>query len=604
VYVLPSNDDIMPLADGGLTVKNAVYRCAGNRQVPAATVDAAPQVPSGLIRTLVDNQDVQGYKRSLAEATLGYVYALPGDGRVPVYALGENGPQDDNDCYFQRWDSTRVKRYVTSEDDRAALIKMGFRDDGIAFYVPAAASDATVQIDTSVDGLTRFYFPDGPEVAKRKDPQPAFVALAAATDGAVPLMRVFYSSNCGAAHDELVASKSRFDRVRLQGDKQPLYALHWSGLTASTILVVEALDAGCPYAGFLAPKSDPSYVGGAKQLYEAWVTPQEAQAASSTNELFINGQFDGNPKPRPIARSFITVAPAPAPDLDWSFGFRADDSLGTFVDEDCQALDGNCFQTFRQKSEVADIEFFFPESRRWALGTEFGELWSTYGDLGGDVNGKFRLTPLVKADLAADSYLYATMEADAFSTNRRYPQILISDQDPPVQANLPLGKTLVFQTFGDWPNRYEAQVCDHQLWDVNNQCPRFDFYHQTDPKDSTNKVVGLAPNYEVGERAGVDRSTRFEVYASTTHVYVYVDGAPFGCGTLPSTGVPSGAVTVTFGDVLYHSDADDLFDFHQRHQRYVTRRHYDNLGFKSHVALPAAWDESRLPCTARLIKPN
>jgi hypothetical protein len=170
-----------------------------------------------------------------------------------------------------------------------------------------------------------------------------------------------------------------------------------------------------------------------------------------------------------------------------------------------------------------------------------------------------------------------------------------------VQVHLAAGNTVLFQTFGDWPNRYEAQVCDHKTWDVNDQCPRFDFYHQTAPSDP-NTVTGLAPNVEVGELAGVDRSSHLEVYVSTKRAYLFLDGQPYGCANLPASGVPSGAVTVTYGDVLYHSDADDLFDFHTRKLHYETRRHYDNLGFKSHTALPTAWDETRLPCTSRLIQ--
>jgi hypothetical protein len=66
---------------------------------------------------------------------------------------------------------------------------------------------------------------------------------------------------------------------------------------------------------------------------------------------------------------------------------------------------------------------------------------------------------------------------------------------------------------------------------------------------------------------------------------------------LPATGVPSGPVTVTWGDVLYHSAVDRTMKFHAAHLRLDTRRHYDNLGFSSGLPAPG-WDESRLPCAA------
>jgi hypothetical protein len=487
VYVLPDNADISNGANGQFSVKNATYRCAGNRQAPAATLDGAEQVQSGAIKTLVDGQAVEGVTRSLADAQLGFVYQEPGADRVPVYALGDNDGIADSTCYFMRWGASRVKKYVTSTDERDALLKKGFRDDGIAFYAPASAGAGTVQISMSdrVDTGPRLYFVDGsPEAGMRKNPQPAFLALASTADGAVPLMRVFYENRCGVSHDELVATMSMFNLVRKQGDKQPVFDLHWSGLTGPTTLVVEALAQGCPYPGALAAKSAPAYVDKEVAItvnHEAWTTLADARAASPTGEIYINGQYDGGASPTPIARSFVKISPAVAPDLEWSYGFKADDTLGTFADTDCG--DTNCFATHRQQTASADTVFMYVEEQRWAQADVLGELWVNYADGGADVNGKYRLTPPTKADMTEDSYLYAAMDIDDFSTQRRYPQILISDQDAPVQVNLTKGNTLVLQTFGDWPSVYELQICDHRYWDVNNQCPRFDFYHQLDPNN-------------------------------------------------------------------------------------------------------------------------
>ncbi|HEV8247022.1 MAG TPA: hypothetical protein VGP93_14695, partial [Polyangiaceae bacterium] len=249
-----------------------------------------------------------------------------------------------------------------------------------------------------------------------------------------------------------------------------------------------------------------------------------------------------------------------------------------------------CWESHRDASSWADLSFITVEPERYLLGTLLGELWVMYADVGADVGGKFRLTPSTSASINADSFLHVTWQVDAFTTARRYPQVFISDQTAPIQWKLPDGNTLVFQTFIDsgtanWPNSFTMQICDHRGWEVNNQCPRYDLY----------RIDGLSPNAEAAEHTGVDHAARFDVYVSSARAYLLLDGEPHGCIDLPSAGVPSGSVSVTFGDVLYHSGVDSVFDFHQRHQQIVAKRHFDNLGYKSGVGAPA-WDEERFPC--------
>ncbi|HXK17194.1 MAG TPA: hypothetical protein VNG33_05315 [Polyangiaceae bacterium] len=596
VYALPPNRDISAAANGDITIRNAVYRCAGKREVPPVALDGAPPLPGGYIKTLVDGQDVNGYARSLAEATLGHVYLESGKDRVPVYALGDSDPTAENEFYFMRWTASRVKQYVTSETERDALLARGFRDDGIAFYVPAQPSAQTRWINTSTDAKARYYFSDGPEAGARQAPTQAFPVLANAEPGTAPLMRVFYLNLSNTSHDELVAGVPRFERARRQGDALPSFELHWSGLTEKTTLVVEALSPGCPsLPGLLSPISLP-----ANATHPAWLTIDEARAVSPDGALYVNGQFAEDSRPRAVARAFVDVSPEPPPDLDWSWGFRADDALGDFTSQPCGDPSGNCYQDFRQRSDRFDTSFLPVETDRHVLQPMLGELWVMYADLASGVNGKFRLTPLEKAQITADAFLHVTMEVNAFTTARRYPQIVISDQDPPVQHTLVNGNALVIQPWSDWPNLFELQVCDHRLWEVNIQCPVADLHRYFVPNDEA-KELSLAPHAEVGERLGIDRATRFEAYVSSERAYLLLDGQPYGCVDLPATGVPVGAVTVTFGDVLFHSDNDQLqfYGFVREHLYHDTQRHFDNLGFKSGVPAPA-WNEARLPCVSKL----
>ena len=603
VYPLPDDEDITVDDDGHLTIQNAIYRCAGDRQFPPVRVDGEDLhaiYASSFVET-----DVFGFTRTLEDATLGYVWVTPGDGRVPVYALGESDGDSDNDC-GRYGDTTRVKRYVTSEAERDALLADGARDDGIVFYAPAPDTDGAEDVLTTTDFTSRYYFLKGsPEADFREGESntPEFTVLKEQEEGTVPLMRVFYDLSCGREHDELVTGMTRFERARYQGSQTPMYDVHWSGLKEETILVVEALVNGCPDRdpAILAPVAKDGYLAdlGSFQIdYAPWMTLEDMQDLTDVGDVYINGQHEPDSRPIPIARSFVKIAPGPKPDLDWFTGFGDNDSLGDLEETNCGAPDGNCFQNFRMVSDEVDISWHYVDTERYGMGTMLNELWITYGDLGADTNGKFRLTPTARGEMTDDSFLYVTMDVDAISTGRRYPQFLVSDQPPPLHHTMAEGNTLIVQTFSEWPPFFELEVCDHKVWDVNNQCPRADLRHYF---DQDGNLVGVPPNPELSERIGVDRQTRFEAYMSTERAYLFLDGRAYGCVDLPDSGVPSGEVSVTFGDVLYHSGVDDLqhYDYYKSKYQQVTRRHFDNLGFKSGVSAPA-WDESRFPCVSSL----
>jgi len=628
VYPLPRDEDITIGADGNVIVKNAIYRCAGNRETPSPTIDGGPENSGSAIRTQVDKQTVGGYLRTLDDATLGYVYTQPGAGRVPVYAVGEPDPNADNStCFFARWGASRTKMYLTSESERAKMLANFGRDDGIAFYVPAAADATTAQIYIDQDEAgtkyqKRYYLSDGPEGNKHPNKKPAFLALAQGGAGTQPLMRVFYANQCGQAHDELAVGRERFNRIYKQGDSLPLWTVLWSGITGPTTLVVEALDRRCPFQGHLSPQSFPSVNGhyGAEEIpHQPFFTLADVQAASPTSEVFINGQAgpawargvvpERLPLPRAISRSFVKVQPNPHAKMDFFADFAPDAKAETFTDMPCGSPDGQCFQTWRQQSPTFDQMFISvesgatPGSGLYAAGPVMGELWVTYADNSADTNGKFRLTAKQKATMNDATFLHVTMEADAYSTARRYPQILISDQDVPVQYGIEKGHTLVIQPRGeanaaiDWPIDYEIEICNKRPWDVNNQCPAYDLYHYPNAAGPTH----LAPNDELGEHAFADQRTLFDVFASTQRIYVFLNGKPYGCANLPAGKVPqSGPVTVTWGDVVYHSGVDHTFAYHAAHLQIETQRHFDNLGFSSNLPAPT-WDESRLPCVAPIV---
>ncbi|MBX7098530.1 MAG: hypothetical protein K1X89_12535 [Myxococcaceae bacterium] len=584
VYLQPSAADVLTSDAGVLVVRNATYRCAGDRAAPASTLENNAQVQSGAVKTQL-TQSISGYTRSTQEATLGYLFASPAADRVPVYALGDSATDADNSCYFMRWTESRVKTYTTSEATRTTLLTQRFRDDGILGYAPAAAQTGVTRGVYTAKGNNNavLYFTDGPEkTARGGAPTLAFNVLSAPAAGTRALKRVFYENGCGRSHDELVVGETRFQRAYRQ-QSQPISRLRWSGLTGSTTLVVEALDAQCPFQGHLSPTARaPLTEDGV--TYPAFLTPAQVRAADPNGEVFVNGQGAASSRPRPVARACLKVSPAPLPAMDWSASFAQAETFS--------APTNAGFKTTFMDSPTFNAGFYSTASVEWGLGVVMGELWVTFADWAADTNGKFRLTPKTKGTMAAASFLHTTFEVDWFSTGRRYPQVLISDRSWPVQDNLAAGTTIIVQTIGDGPVDLQVQLCDHRTWDVNNQCPRWDLYHLKSGATSF-----LAPNPEMIDQAGGDRVSRVDVYASTQRVYVFFGGQPYGCVDLPAGKFPAGPATVTFGNVLYHSGVDlGSWATHWiDHQQVMSSRHWDNLGFSSGVAEPA-WDTNRFPC--------
>jgi hypothetical protein len=622
VYELPSNNNIQLASDGSVVIPNAVYRCAGTYQVPAPRLEDATTQDNGITTRVASAVD--GYTRSLTEATLGYVYATAASGLTPVYAVGNPNIYSDDDYYY-RYQASREKQYTASASEYASLVASGWRDDGVAFYVPQTASAATQPVLSNAnlsdpDFGSRYYLNQGAELSSRSASlgfATAFNVLATAAPGSQPLMRVFYQTAGGRSHDELAVGQAAFARIRYQGLNNPVATVHYSGITAATTLVVEALDRGCPFQGIVSSQSLAAQTFSFSTYsvtHQPWYTLADLQNAVDSGEVFLNGQYDGVVgRPKAIARAYVSVAPATTEQMDWMS--TADSFSETFTPVACGAPDGNCFQQFREQSNTYDISFLSAETNHWQAGNVLGEFLINYADWAADTNGKVRITvKSQKATIASNSFVHATMEVNSVGSARRYPQMIVSDQDIPVQYNLINGRSLILQTFGDFPSRVDLEICDHVTWDVNQQCPRFIFRHTF---DSSGAISGINPIPEEDEfMAAVDAPTKVDLYTSNSRAYIFVNDKPYACANLatnsgvsPAPVPPTGPATVTFGDALYHSAADNNFlvdmpgGYINRHQQTETNRHFDNLGFSSGVAAPA-WNETSSPCSSTMTTLN
>jgi hypothetical protein len=230
------------------------------------------------------------------------------------------------------------------------------------------------------------------------------------------------------------------------------------------------------------------------------------------------------------------------------------------------------------------------------------------------------------AQLAAgDDYLHVTMSSDIASSFRRYPQIFISDT--PIDPDTFMGQTrvitarfgpytfemlppgpyhtIVVQVFGPSPE-LQVEFCDQRGWGVSDQCPRANIYGFHAGSELSDWTAPWLPVPVLGEHVGLDRPVKFDVYASSERVYVFVEDKPAGCAILPAGRMPAGGVNVVFGAAGYHIDVDEFVErdppmhefWHRESVNHIERK-MDDLGISSHVKLPVAWDESVLPCGDR-----
>lgn len=572
-------------ADGRLVVPGAVYRCAGNRPLP----EEWGEVSLG--------GHVLDYRRPEAESLLGYAYAVDGPGRVPVFALGDPAP-DSDERTGTPFATSRVMNYTTSRELRDELLAAGHRDDGIVFYVPAEGDGPEVRhfvSDPQEWQQNRVYHlfytsPAEHGVRSRQEGmvESSFRLLGQADEHALPVYRV-----TRVAHDVLALGAALRDRYLKQGN-QPLSQLAWSGLTEETTLVLEALDEACPFEGLYAARATEA-VGYAEPFLSL-------PDVLGTREVTINGQGAPGNEPKVIARSFVTVSPRKAPEMDFYADFQSSGIDQTYTETDRD----NGAKRLRLTSELFDVDFYNIELPSWSLGNVLGQLWVGYADWAADTNGKFRMTPKQSAELRSDSFVHVVAEMDIPSTLRRYPQILISDRMAPVQDNLERGSTVIVQPFGA-TTEIQIQLCKQRTWDVNDQCPEYRLGRSTEfePAYDDDETPWL-PAPVPGEVSGHDLPVLFDVYASTSRVYVFMNGAPMGCADIERGTWEEGPVSVTLGDVLYHSGVDeDIVCGDCPHaylkERRLTQalRRFDSFGFKSGVKAPA-WNEVTMPCSRRL----
>lgn len=622
IYPMPAPGDVLVGQNGELGVKNAIYRCAGDHPFQKRADDQGALYDASFTGGANGNL-INNYIRSEADSILGYVYLTPGDGRSPVYKLGDpngGGGFMNADWVAPIYGEANLSDYVVGTDARDQLVAKGFRDDGIQFYV---STDGTRPVYRKLytglwNGNVSVFYVDGAEADARKNDDPKSVAdqgtrfnvLDNQAPGSVALHRVLYSGN--NSFDVLAAGDARLQKVLEQGNV-PIPSVTWPGLTAPTTLVVEALDQGCPFPG--------GYVASAHADADSFNYPSMTvdEARLSSGEVFVNGQHDPNNRPKPIARAYVNATPAAKPKMDWFEGFDANETWASFK------IDSGNNGVFIYRNDQWAIDFSGC-SPNLTIGPMLGQLWYGFADYGSSCNMSMVRLGL-GTSIASSTYIHARMSAEVPSTGRRYPQLMITtakvlnpgDVQPldsvPLHARLgplpfdmgaPPGndQSIVVQPFGGF-HQLNVEFCDQRGWGVNSQCPQANIYGDHAGDYQATWEQPWLPVPVVGDLAGYDRPVQFDVYASTERVYVFLDDKPAGCAVLPAGRMPAGPVTVAFRAVLYHSGIDESVVPDTSPQQYLHRystshfdRHMDDLGIELSVPAPA-WDETRLPCGDR-----
>jgi hypothetical protein len=415
------------------------------------------------------------------------------------------------------------------------------------------------------------------------------------------LHRVTYQT--GSTFDVLAAGPD-YARVLHQGG--PVTSLTWSGLDARTVLVIEALDAGCPFPG--------AYIGAFPVDAQPYPTRalKQLREQSPTGEVFVNGQFDPSNRPRPIARSFVEVSPAAGDPMD----FHAD--LG--IPADFQGM---------QVYEHPDAKVY--RNDKWSVETTFCNDSLSFGPVLGQLffgmsDCELSLVPRTfHPRIEAARFLHVRVATDLPSTARRFPQILVTSALPieadaaPSVLDIPIHRRAGSFTAAELPGKdssiivqpffsyHEAQIqfCDHRGFGVTLPCPRANLYGwnagESMPRwpDETWRPVPV-----LTDLVGFDRPVQFDVYASTERVYLFADRQPVGCAALPAGRMPEGDVTVAYRAVLNQGGGDELISgdpgraFERAYSETHSDRRLDDFSMKQGTAAPE-WDESRLPCAAK-----
>ncbi len=517
-------------------------------------------------------------------------------------------------------------------------------DDGSALSWPTAPEMTGVQVAVGRDSAVVVV----PAVTGARDyrvfPVPAGTSLNTDASGAeaVDGTRIFCAGL--RQHNDVAVGAGELMR-----------AIEVSGLTGPTRLVVEAVDAPCPFPGVmgrehhLVPVHNSALSASEAVDFSVYTADEIQQTYGS---VIYNGQGPaatlGQPAPpvapHVLARTTVVVTPegtGTSPGLDYFDDFAANDEpqlVGQVDSGGRSAVPGLLWQN--QKWSFYSYAYAYSD-----VFIEHGQLHTLLADWAQDVFGSNVIYPRRTVTVPSNGYLRVVYDVDSDATSRRYWWISLCGADQQGQTMDAQGQLLspIVQTpFFYQPDGHNPSLAHWNCLQVfprdgtpfglapSGKRPQSDIRVMLNVPGAParSSVVNLSPDqfhnatlarpswFRMQDGQGnllgpilddqmlISPRTHFELYVRRDRVILYVNGQQRLCDDFPSIPLTMAEGALGFGQVLYHSAAERHEFFQSFNDRtgqrylihdtpYIDARTWDNLGFQEDVGAPAGFDPSQ-----------
>jgi hypothetical protein len=414
-------------------------------------------------------------------------------------------------------------------------------------------------------------------------------------------------------------------------------------------LVVEAVDALCPYVGVMdtGDSSLSTSVDAVAQGADAAGVPLRTEAtirAAYDGSLYVNGQAGGATvgapasaagHPHVLARALVQVTPQGRS----ATGFEQFDDFSD---------DGDAFQAVAPPEKTVAImqnskwNFFLystsPKIQAAAL-IHRGQLSLTLAD-DGQENFMFGVLGSKKPTTLSDSkFLHVTFESHTLTTDRRYLIAAVCGHPTPGRTFGADGKLAVaplwvsdFSHAGStsaFPDDWSCfQLAENEgsysdlpafqrpiyssIRTFLNRPGNSTTWPIAPPKPGAQEAVWRAWYAAVGPGGlelpipaiesdlSVARRVKHDLYLSKTQFVLFIDGAQRACSKFANAPLTMSDATVLVGQVLYHTTAEHAehvvassAQYHlNQNATWAETRSWDNVGYNAFESLPAAYDDA------------
>jgi hypothetical protein len=435
------------------------------------------------------------------------------------------------------------------------------------------------------------------------------------------------------------------------GERELIRAVEINGIPEDAVIVIEALDETCPFAGVMGNASETitPINGGIPEgeLHDFYFYTKQ-EIIDAYGSLIINGHAGapliGLPADevpaQVLARTTIRteVDPTSEPPVATFFdGFENPAPLEFLrnANNHNRTQKGKIYQNDKWTAYTFGAE-------RTQMFFDDGQFHSLNADWAQDIFSQNYMIPRTLGTLDDETYLHATFEVHGNPTGRRYWWFFLCGADNPgetvgadgVLTNEIINTPFFYQDDGRNPSM--------SLWNCINVFPRDGFpidlapsgdRPQTDMSVIINQgglperdnVVNAAPDqYNVswipkgwfrtmnadGTLTGpmmddqqlMAPRARYDIYVRRDRVLFYVNGDLRLCNDFPGTPLTMAEAAVGFGQVLYHSAAERIEFFASHNDRsgqmyyrenlpFFDARTWDNMGFENGTT-PPQFDEA------------